>query len=94
MTVNSYIYHSGRKKMINIVTIGYRYEGLDDLFLNINISVRNAKYFLDNYDMFIDLAMANHVLYYMEANLEYPFTEDNSKDISNVKAFYQKNLNF
>ena len=63
--------------MINIVTIGYRYEGLDDLFLNISISVRNAKYFLDNYDMFIDLAMANHVLYYMEANLEYPFTEDN-----------------
>lgn len=71
--------------MLNIVTIGYRYEGLDDLFLNINISVRHAKYFLDNYDRFIELAMLNHVLYYMEANLEYPFTEENI-----ISPYYKK----
>lgn len=63
--------------MLNIVTIGYRYEGLDELFVNLSISIRNVKYFLDNYDRFIALEKAIHVLYYMEANLEYPFTEEN-----------------
>lgn len=63
--------------MLNIVTIGYRYDGLDDLFLDIDITVRNVKHMLDNYDMFIDWVLDNHVLYYMESNLEYPFTEEN-----------------
>lgn len=71
--------------MINIVTIGYRYEGLNELFVNLSITVKNAKYFLDNYDRFIAMEKAIHVLYYKEANLEYPFTEENV-----ISQYYKK----